>query len=50
MENGNIRDYVRKNPGADRLRLLGEVASGAHKDIVWRQLRRLISSRFGIPS
>jgi hypothetical protein len=31
MENGNIRDYVRKNPGADRLRLLSEVASGAHK-------------------
>jgi serine/threonine protein kinase len=29
MDNGNIRDYVRKNPDADRMRLLGEVASGA---------------------
>ncbi|KAF8266619.1 hypothetical protein EI94DRAFT_1786854 [Lactarius quietus] len=28
MENGNIRDYVRVNPDADRMRLLGEVASG----------------------
>ncbi|KAH9001757.1 hypothetical protein EDB92DRAFT_1812453 [Lactarius akahatsu] len=28
MENGNIRDYVRGNPDADRMRLLGEVASG----------------------
>jgi hypothetical protein len=31
MENGNIRDYIRANPRADRMRLLGEVASGAHK-------------------
>jgi hypothetical protein len=30
MDNGNIRDYVRKNPDADRMRLLGEVASGAY--------------------
>ncbi|KAH9057642.1 kinase-like domain-containing protein [Lactarius vividus] len=28
MENGNIRDYVRGNPDADRMRLLSEVASG----------------------
>ncbi|KAH9029102.1 hypothetical protein EDB85DRAFT_1555024 [Lactarius pseudohatsudake] len=28
MENGNIRDYVRDNPDADRMRLLSEVASG----------------------
>ncbi|KAI9433952.1 kinase-like domain-containing protein [Lactarius indigo] len=28
MENGNIRDYVRSNPDADRMRLLSEVASG----------------------
>ncbi|KAF8273843.1 hypothetical protein EI94DRAFT_1715048 [Lactarius quietus] len=28
MENGNIRDYVRGNPDADRMLLLGEVASG----------------------
>ena len=29
MDNGNIREYIRKNPDADRMRLLGEVASGA---------------------
>ncbi|KAI0003230.1 hypothetical protein BJV74DRAFT_881692 [Russula compacta] len=28
MENGNIRDYIRGNLGADRVRLLSEVASG----------------------
>lgn len=28
MENRNIRDYVRGNPDADRMRLLSEVASG----------------------
>ncbi|KAH8980822.1 hypothetical protein EDB86DRAFT_3087571 [Lactarius hatsudake] len=28
MENGNIRDYVRGNPDADRMQLLSEVASG----------------------
>ncbi|KAI9508854.1 ras guanine nucleotide exchange factor domain-containing protein [Russula earlei] len=28
MENGNIREYLRKNPDADRTRLLSEVASG----------------------
>jgi len=31
MENGNIREYIRRNPGADRMRILGEVASGQHK-------------------
>ena len=31
MENGNIRDYIRRNLGADRVRLLSEVASGADK-------------------
>ncbi len=30
MENGNIRDYVRGNPDADRMRLLSEVASGTY--------------------
>ena len=30
MENGNIRDYIQTNPNADRMRLLGEVASGAY--------------------
>ena len=30
MANGNIRDYVRANPDADRMRLLNEVASGAY--------------------
>ena len=30
MANGNIRDYTRENPGADRMRLLIEVASGAY--------------------
>ena len=30
MANGNIRDYVRANPDADRMRLLIEVASGAY--------------------
>lgn len=30
MENGNIRDYVRGNPDADRMRLLIEVASGVY--------------------
>ena len=30
MENGNIRDYVRKNSDVDRMRLLCEVASGTH--------------------
>ena len=30
MDNGNIRDYVGKNPDTDRMRLLGEVASGAY--------------------
>ena len=30
MANGNIRDYVRENPDADRIRLLVEVASGAY--------------------
>ena len=30
MANGNIRDYVRANPAADRMRLLSEVASGAY--------------------
>ena len=31
ISNGNIRDYIRSNPDADRLRLLGNVASGPHK-------------------
>ena len=30
MSNGNIRDYVRENLDADRMRLLNEVASGAY--------------------
>ena len=30
MANRNIRDYARENPGADRMRLLIEVASGAY--------------------
>ena len=30
MANGIIRDYVRENPDADRMRLLNEVASGAY--------------------
>ncbi len=30
MENGNIREYIRGNPDADRMRLLSEVASGAY--------------------
>ena len=30
MAHGNIRDYVRANPDADRMRLLIEVASGAY--------------------
>lgn len=34
MENGNVRDYIRLNPDADRMRLVSEVASGAHK--IWR--------------
>ena len=29
MNNGNIREYIQKNPDADRMCLLGEVASGA---------------------
>jgi serine/threonine protein kinase len=28
MENGNIRQYIQRNPDADRVRLLSEVASG----------------------
>ncbi|KAF8497035.1 kinase-like domain-containing protein [Russula emetica] len=28
IENGNIREYLRRNPDADRVRLLSEVASG----------------------
>ncbi|KAH9967848.1 hypothetical protein BC827DRAFT_1263627 [Russula dissimulans] len=28
MEHGNIREYLRRNPDADRTRLVGEVASG----------------------
>jgi len=34
MENGNVRDYIRLNPDADRMRLVSEVASGAHE--TWR--------------
>jgi hypothetical protein len=34
MKNGNVRDYIRLNPDADRMRLVSEVASGAHK--IWR--------------
>jgi hypothetical protein len=30
MENGNIREYIRRNPNADRMRLLSEVASGVY--------------------
>jgi len=33
IANGNIRDYIRRNPDADRLRLLGEVASDARRRI-----------------
>jgi hypothetical protein len=29
MENGNIREYIQKHPNVDRVRLLGEAASGA---------------------
>jgi hypothetical protein len=30
MENGNLREYIRGHRDADRMRLLSQVASGAH--------------------
>lgn len=32
MENGNIREYVQRNPNVDRVRLLSEAASGAREE------------------
>ena len=47
MENGNIRGYLRKNPEADRVRLLSEVASGT-LHLVRYQRPVLIICRRGI--